>query len=40
MSDQFFRPFEALQPGALDQFYSGMVNQVAQALDDSMTAEV
>lgn len=34
------RPFDMFDEGAPDQFISGFMNQVSQAVDDSVTKEV
>lgn len=34
------RPFDLYQGGITDQYLSGFMNQVSQAVDDAMTEEV
>lgn len=34
------RPFDIYQGGVLDQYLAGFMNQVSQAVDDAVTAEV
>lgn len=40
LSDLIRRPFDLYRPGAIDEYFMGLMNQVAQAMDDSVTKEV
>ncbi|XP_025192930.1 peroxidasin homolog [Melanaphis sacchari] len=40
LSDLIRRPFDLYRAGALDEYLMGLMNQVAQAMDDSITQEV
>lgn len=40
MSDLIRRPFDLYRAGAIDEYLMGLMNQVAQAMDDSITREV
>lgn len=34
------RPYDLYRAGVLDEYFMGLMNQVAQAMDDSITQEV
>ena len=34
------RPYDLYRAGVLDEYFMGLLNQVAQAMDDSVTQEV
>lgn len=40
LSDVIRRPYDLYRAGLIDEYFSGLVNQVAQAMDDSITQEV
>jgi len=40
LSDLIRRPFDLYRAGAIDEYLMGLMNQVAQAMDDSVTQEV
>ncbi|XP_050429351.1 peroxidase-like isoform X2 [Adelges cooleyi] len=40
LSDLIRRPFDLYRAGAIDEYFMGLMNQVAQAMDDSITREV
>ncbi|XP_044758013.1 peroxidase [Coccinella septempunctata] len=40
LSDLIRRPFDLYRPGIFDEYIMGLMNQVAQAMDDSITQEV
>ena len=40
LSELLQQPYDLFKAGWLDQYVMGMVNQVAQAMDEAMTAEV
>ena len=40
LSELFNQPFDIYQGGIADMYMSGFMNQVSQAVDDAMTAEV
>ena len=40
LSDMLLRPFDVYQAGTCDQYLTGFMNQVSQAVDDSMTGEL
>lgn len=40
LSDLIRRPFDVYRAGVLDEYLMGLMNQVAQAVDDSITQEV
>ncbi|KAJ8919036.1 hypothetical protein NQ315_016942, partial [Exocentrus adspersus] len=40
LSDLIRRPYDLYRPGVLDEYFMGLMNQVAQAMDDSITQEV
>jgi hypothetical protein len=40
LSQVLKRPFDLYKPGWLDQYVLGLVNQVAQAMDEGVTQEV
>lgn len=40
MSDLIRRPFDLYRAGVFDEYLMGLMNQVAQAMDDSITQEV
>ena len=40
LSDLIRRPFDLYRPGVFDEYVMGLLNQVAQAMDDSVTQEV
>ncbi|XP_065573256.1 uncharacterized protein LOC136035403 [Artemia franciscana] len=40
LSDLIRQPFQLYEPGVMDQYYIGLSNQVAQAMDDFVTGEV
>lgn len=40
LSEMLLKPFDIYGPGTCDQYLSGFMNQVSQAVDDSMTEEV
>lgn len=40
MSAMLQQPFDLYKPGSYDQYLLGLVNQLAQAMDDSITDEV
>lgn len=40
LSDLIRRPFDLYRAGAIDEYLMGLMNQVAQAMDDSITQEV
>lgn len=40
LSDLIRRPFDLYRAGVMDEYVMGLMNQVAQAMDDSITQEV
>lgn len=40
MSDLIRRPYDLYRAGVFDEYLMGLMNQVAQAMDDSITQEV
>lgn len=40
MSAMLQQPYDLYKPGSYDQYLLGLVNQLAQAMDDSITDEV
>lgn len=40
MSELFFQPYDLLKPGVADHYMMGLVNQVAQAEDSSMSHQL
>lgn len=40
LSDLIRRPYDLYRAGVLDEYLMGLMNQVAQAMDDSITQEV
>lgn len=40
LSDLIRRPYDLYRAGVLDEYVMGLMNQVAQAMDDSITQEV
>ncbi|KAL7306502.1 hypothetical protein TKK_0001201 [Trichogramma kaykai] len=40
LSDLIRRPFDLYRAGVFDEYFMGLMNQVAQAMDDSITQEV
>ncbi|XP_050308302.1 peroxidase [Anthonomus grandis grandis] len=40
LSDLIRRPYDLYRPGVLDEYIMGLMNQVAQAMDDAITQEV
>lgn len=40
LSDLIRRPWDLYRAGLLDEYFMGLMNQVAQAMDDSITQEV
>lgn len=40
LSDLIRRPFDLYRAGVFDEYIMGLMNQVAQAMDDSITQEV
>jgi len=40
LSDLIRRPYDLYRAGVLDEYIMGLTNQVAQAMDDSVTQEV
>lgn len=40
LSAMLQQPFDLYKPGSYDQYLLGLVNQLAQAMDDSITDEV
>ena len=40
LSEMLLNPFDMYGPGICDQYLSGFMNQVSQAVDDSVTEEV
>lgn len=40
LSDLIRRPYDLYRAGVLDEYFMGLMNQVAQAMDDSITQEV
>lgn len=40
MRDLIRQPFDLYRAGVIDEYFMGMANQVAQAMDDSVTQEV
>lgn len=40
LSDLIRRPYDLYRAGVLDEYIMGLMNQVAQAMDDSITQEV
>lgn len=40
LSEMLLNPFDMYGPGTCDQYLSGFMNQVSQAVDDSVTEEV
>nr|CAD7440713.1 unnamed protein product [Timema bartmani] len=40
LSDLIRQPFDLYRAGVLDEYFMGLMNQVAQAMDDSVTQEV
>lgn len=40
MSDLIRRPYDLYRAGVFDEYLMGLMNQVAQAMDDAITSEV
>ena len=40
LSDLIRRPYDLYRAGVMDEYLMGLMNQVAQAMDDSITQEV
>ncbi len=40
LSEMLNRPFDVYQGGTCDQYLAGFMNQVSQAVDDSVSGEV
>ena len=40
LSDVIRRPYDLYRAGVIDEYFMGLLNQVAQAMDDSVTQEV
>lgn len=40
LSDLIRRPFDLYRAGVFDEYFMGLMNQAAQAMDDSITQEV
>lgn len=40
LSDLIRRPWDLYRAGVIDEYFMGLMNQVAQAMDDSITSEV
>jgi hypothetical protein len=40
LRDLIRQPFDLYRAGVIDEYFMGMANQVAQAMDDSVTQEV
>lgn len=40
LSDLIRRPWDLYRAGVIDEYFMGLMNQVAQAMDDSITQEV
>lgn len=40
LSDVIRRPYDLYRAGLIDEYFAGLINQVAQAMDDSITQEV
>lgn len=40
LSDLIRRPYDLYRPGIIDEYFIGLMNQIAQAMDDSITGEV
>lgn len=40
LSNLFFKPFEIYERHVLDEYLVGFMNQIAQAVDESLTQEV
>lgn len=40
LSDLIRRPYDLYRPGIIDEYFMGLSNQIAQAMDDSITGEV
>jgi hypothetical protein len=40
LSDLIRQPYDLYRAGVLDEYFMGLMNQVAQAMDDSVTQEV
>ena len=40
LSDLIRRPYDLYRAGVFDEYLMGLMNQVAQAMDDSITQEV
>ena len=40
LSNLFFKPFEVYEKYVLDQYLIGFMNQIAEAVDESLTQEV
>lgn len=40
LSDLIRRPYDLYRAGVFDEYFMGLMNQVAQAMDDSITQEV
>ena len=40
LRDLIRQPFDLYRAGVIDEYFMGMSNQVAQAMDDSVTQEV
>lgn len=40
LSDLIRRPYDLYRAGVFDEYFMGLINQVAQAMDDSVTQEV
>lgn len=40
LSELIRRPYDLYRAGVIDEYFMGLMNQVAQAMDDSITSEV
>ena len=40
LSDLIRQPYDLYRAGVFDEYFMGLMNQVAQAMDDSVTQEV
>lgn len=40
LSELIRRPYDLYRAGVIDEYFMGLLNQVAQAMDDSVTQEV
>lgn len=40
LSEVIRRPYDLYRAGVIDEYFMGLLNQVAQAMDDSVTQEV